>query len=199
MFSEELILSSSCGLGSRSRPPMPAGLPRPRDPAYGTGRELCYDVGLGIDWGTKRDGNVVAAIGALGDEGANGVGHVYYVAWLDARYGMSYDKFFPVIEDVAAGFYAHTTVAETNGVGSYPSTVIHKRLMAQGTGSGDVFCLPTTAQANLEGFSKIHGLISEGRFVLPRDDQIVSHPVLRLVPREIRQRQYPHRWPPGPR
>ena len=37
-----------------------------------------------------------------------------------------------------------------------------------------MFCRPTTAAIKFETFSRIHGLMTEGRFVLPRRDDVVS-------------------------
>jgi hypothetical protein len=136
-------------------------------------KELAYSVAVGIDWGTVRDGNVVACVGALDDGGANGPGYVYYLAHLKALYGIGYDEFFDVVTDVTAGFHARMVVAESNGVGQYPSTVLSRRIREQHNGS-QTFCRATTAQIKFETFSKIHGLMCEGRFVLPRRDDIVS-------------------------
>lgn len=136
-------------------------------------RDLSCSVALGIDWGTVRDGNVVAAVGALDDGGANGEGHVYYLAHLDARYGTEYDDFMPVIMDVAGGFDARVVVSENNGVGAYPSTRIRKKIMAERRGT-EVFCKATSGPIKLEVFALMHGLMCEGRFVLPRRDDVVS-------------------------
>ena len=136
-------------------------------------KELAYSVSVGIDWGTVKDGNVVACVGVLDDRGANGPGYVYYLAHLTALYGIGYDQFFDVVTNVTAGFHARMVVAENNGVGQYPSTVLSRKIKEQRQGS-QVFCRPTTAQIKFETFSKIHGLMAEGRFVLPRRDDIVS-------------------------
>ena len=136
-------------------------------------KELAYSVSVGIDWGTVKDGNVVSCVGVLDDRGANGAPYVYYLAHLDARYGLGYDEFFDVVTDVTNGFHARMVVAESNGVGQYPSTVLSKKIKEQRQGS-QTFCRSTTAQIKFETFSKIHGLMTEGRFVLPRRDDIVS-------------------------
>ena len=170
MFPQELVLS--CLADWEPLGPDEARRRSPYDYQH-KAKELTYSVAVGIDFGQVRDGNVVAAVGALDDRGANGPGYVYYLAHLDARYGISYDRFFDIVTDVTAGFHAPMVVAESNGVGQYPSTVLSRRIREQGQGSR-VFCRPTTAQIKFETFSRIHGLMCEGRFVLPRRDDVVS-------------------------
>jgi hypothetical protein len=170
MFPQELVLSCLADW----EPFTPADARRRSPYDYQSKRkELGYTVSVGIDWGTVRDGNVVAAVGVLDDLGANGPGYVYYLAHLDARYGIGYDEFFDVITDVTAGYHARMVVAESNGVGQYPSTVLSRRIREQGNGS-QTFCRPTTAAIKLETFSRIHGLMCEGRWVMERRDDTVS-------------------------
>jgi hypothetical protein len=117
---------------------------------------LAFDVAAGIDWGTVHDGNVLACIGALDDQGANGSGHVYYLAHLDARYGTTYDEFIPIVAKAAEGFHFAVMIAETNGVGQYPSEILARTINDQRQGT-HVRPRATHSNVKLETFSKIAG------------------------------------------
>lgn len=138
------------------------------DPVEGAG---CGVVVGGVDWGMARDAHALTVLAGLPEVDGKGRQR-FRVAWLEERFGLSYEAWIDRLVEVAGGFTFSTLSAETNGVGQMPTQVLARRLW-EALGRDLVAPVATTARLKEDAFGFIKLLLQQGRLVLPRHPSLL--------------------------
>lgn len=135
----------------------------------------------GVDWGFRRDANVLALIGVLDDGNLNfersGDRLTYYVPHLEAHHQMGSDAFIDRMIHVAKHYEVFHLVSESNGVGQFPTDTLRQRArierytLACPTGVSGV---TTTQRRKMNGFGALKVLMEQGRIVLPNHPELLK-------------------------
>lgn len=129
-------------------------------------------VSAGVDWGMRRDAHALVVISALPDDDERGRVR-YAVRFVEERYRMPYEGWIERLAVLCgpAGFQVVRVVAETNGVGQMPTSVLERRLW-EVTGRQVVEPVSTTAKLKEDAFGFARLLLQQGRLQVPK------HPAL---------------------
>lgn len=122
----------------------------------------------GVDWGYRRDANVLALVGVCDTPG----GQRFYVPWLEAHHGMQWDDFIDRVASACSGYWVRVLASERNGVGDYPTEALRKRMLRDQLGA-QVAAVWTDARRKQSGFGRMRGLLASGRLVLPRHPELL--------------------------
>lgn len=129
-------------------------------------------VSAGVDWGMRRDAHALVVISALPEKDEQGRTR-YAVRFVEERYRMTYEAWIERLALLCGplGFEVVRLVAETNGVGQMPTSVLERRLWDV-TGRQVVEPVATTARLKEDAFGFARLLLQQGRLELPK------HPAL---------------------
>lgn len=119
----------------------------------------------GVDWGMRRDANVLVVVGQLPEPDSKGRPR-FRVVWLEEHFALPYDAWIDRLVYLAGRFQFATLASEVLGVGDYPTTSLDRRLYEAGLG-GVVIPVATTAKLKENGFGLIALLFQQGRLELP--------------------------------
>lgn len=131
-------------------------------------------VSAGVDWGMRRDAHALVTIGALPD--LDDRGRVRYaVRHVAERFRMPYEEWIEHLAVVCgpAGFVVSRMVAEVNGVGQMPTSVLERRLW-EVTGRQLVEPVSTTARLKEDAFGFARLLLQQGRLELPKHPSLLQ-------------------------
>jgi hypothetical protein len=159
------------------------------DPSQGNGEMVV----AGVDWRAAQDANPLVLIAALADGNLNLQRHrshvVYFIPYLEERFGMPYSQFVdrvvevaerPLVQNVVAlgpitrlGFFMRYVASERNGVGAMPTEVLARKMWEQRLHVGKVEGIHTDARRKQTAFGAIKLLLQQGRLVLPRHPELL--------------------------
>lgn len=125
----------------------------------------------GVDFGMARDAHalcVIAALPKVDDRGRTR----YRVAYVEERFGLSYELWIERLAELAGVFSFLQVSAETNGVGQMAAQVLARRLW-EVTERDVVAPVTTTLRSKENAFGFIKLLMQSGRLVLPRHPSLL--------------------------
>lgn len=136
-----------------------------------------YTVVAGVDWGVRRDANVVMLLAVCEDERLNvarsGGELVFFVPWFEARHGWAYTDFIDRIVEIGRRYQLRVVAAETNGVGAFPTDELRRRAYNADLDSW-IYPVTTDAKRKQSGYGKLKGLLQQRRLVLPREPELLK-------------------------
>jgi hypothetical protein len=125
----------------------------------------------GVDWGMARDAHALTVVAASAARDTKGR-VAYWVAFVEERFGTSYEVWIDRLVEHAAAFRFQVLSAETNGVGQMPTQVLARRLW-EVSGRDVVTPVSTTARLKEDAFGFIKLLLQQGRLALPRHPSLL--------------------------
>lgn len=155
--------------------------------AYTDGTSDLFDVTEGqlctggIDWGFKRDANVLTLLSVLDDGTENSAKHddqyVFYIPHLEAHHQMNSNVFIDRIVTAAKHYEIYNLVSEENGIGQFPTDTLKQEIrknryaLRRWTGVSGV---ATTQHRKMNGFGALKVLLQQGRIVLPAHPELLK-------------------------
>ena len=135
-------------------------------------RERSYTATAGVDWGFARDAQAVALVSALNDGGLNPGDLVYFVPFLEQRFGCPYGEWVDRLERIADAYGVAVVASEVNGVGAAPTATLRDRLHQRALGTV-VAPVWTDNRRKQAGFGQVKLMLQGGVLVLPREPELL--------------------------